>query len=275
MVKKILFLLVFFLSLQANDKELLHQKIKEIVSLDSYEQNKAYIGIVFSPEDNFVKNGRVDIIKIVKTLKDNGLLDLFFDKPTEIELVFKTNGTPLFFVKILEDTLRNIGYYRFVTKSASYNNSEFNWDVGVVSEYATDPIILQKELAKSNCKIVDIKRETPTKWIYTIDISNASMDVKKLNNQEEVSLKRSLSPYWLNISKIRKLHVISRGRNNWYPDISFFDAMLHLVKVIQIDKKTKNLNLKMPKTAKYIKISDIYTMKNIKDRLVLKPSGVR
>ncbi len=66
---------------------------------------------------------RVNSVKVIETLKENGLLDLFFNKPVEIELKFKTNGSALFFVKIIGDTLRNIGYYRFVTKSSSYNET--------------------------------------------------------------------------------------------------------------------------------------------------------
>jgi len=31
----------------------------------------------------------------------------------------------------------------------------------------------------------------------------------------------------------------------------------------------------MPKGSKYIKISDIYTLKNVKDNLILTPSGSR
>jgi hypothetical protein len=41
------------------------------------------------------------------------------------------------------------------------------------------------------------------------------------------------------------------------------------------DKKTRNLLLLMPKDAKYMKISDIYTLKNVKDNLILRPSGSR
>ena len=44
-------------------------------------------------------------------------------------------------------------------------------------------------------------------------------------------------------------------------------------KNIKKDVKTRTLSLIIPEDAKYIKISDIYTLKNVKDNLILKPSG--
>ncbi len=260
---------------QQNYKELVDAKVRTILDERTYKENKAFIDIILSPPQKFVTNERVNSVKVIETLKANGLLKLFFNKPTEIELRFKTNGTPLFFVKIVGDTLRNIGYYRYVTKSSSYNSSEFVWSVSIVSEYAADPMILQKELQKSGCSIVDIERQSPTQWLYTIDMLHARLNVKQLQEGRELRLRRSLFAYWLDVSKIRKLRIVSRGRNNWYPDISFYDSLLHLVKVIQRDKKSYDITLVIPKNAKYIKIADMYTMKNIKSELILKPIGSR
>ena len=278
MVKAALLVAVLFLVSFADSstlQERVLRQVKTILDTESYRQNEAFIKIIFSPAKKFIYNDRVDSVKVVETLKENGLLELFFDKPTKIVLEFKTNGTPLFFVKIVGDTLRNIGYYRFVTDASKYNNSEFTWSVGIVSEYAADPMILQKELQKSGCSIVDIQRETPTKWRYTIDMQNAHLPVKRLEEGVVTTLRRSLTPYWLDVSKIRRLRIVSRGANHWYPDISFYDPLLHLVKTLQRDKRSYDITLSIPKNAKYIKIADIYTMKNIKGSLELHPVGSR
>ena len=259
----------------SSHEERLFQKVRSILDAKSYAQNEAFIKIIFSPAGKFMLNDRVDSVKVVETLKENGLLELFFNKPTKIVLEFKTNGAPLFFVKIFSNTLRNIGYYRFVTNASKYNNSEFTWSVSITSEYAADPMILQKELQKSGCSIVDIKRESPTHWSYTIDMQNAHLPVKKLQERVVVTLRRSLFPYWLDVSQIRRLRVVSRGRNHWYPDVSFYDSHLHLVKVVQRDKRMYDVMFNIPKNAKYIKIADLYTMKNIKDSLELHPVGSR
>lgn len=268
-------LCVFAFATPTNEQDAVLNKVRSILEQKRYKTNEAFIKIIFSPPQKFILQERVDVLKVIETLKQNGLLDLFFDKPTRIALEFQTNGTPLFFVKIVGDILRKIGYYRYVTDASRYNNSEFIWRVAIVSEYAADPTILQEELQKNGCKIVDISRKSPKEWHYVVDMRNARLDVETLQNGFEKQLKRSLYPYWFDVATIRKLRIISIGRNRWYPDISFYDAKLHLVKVIQRDRRMYDVTVRIPKNAKYIKISDIYTMKNIKDKMVLKPSGDR
>lgn len=270
-----LFLLLISLAFSNEFAEdsLLIQKVKTFVSEDSFAKNKDFIKIIFSPEGDYYRQDRVDVVSVVQTLKENGLLNLFFDKPQELKLSFKTNGSPLFFVKVMGDTLRNIGYYRYVTKESNLNNSGFTWVISLNAEYATDPLILQQELNKSGCSIVDIYRIDTNDWEYSIDMSRGYLNVTTLEDSNELKLKRSLYAHWLNVSNIQNLNIKSSIRDRWYPHITYYDKQLHLLKVIKKDLKTRTLSLVIPEDAKYIKISDIYTLKNVKDNLVLKPSG--
>jgi len=255
------------------EDSLLIQKVKTFLSEDSFVKNKDFINLIFSPEENYYRQDRIDVVRLVQTLKENGLLNLFFDKPQELKLSFKTNGSPLFFVKVMGDTLRNIGYYRYVTKESNLNNSGFTWVISLNAEYATDPLILQRELNKSGCSIVDIYRIDTNDWEYSIDMSRGYLNVVMLEDANEFKLKRSLYAHWLNVSDIKTLKIKSSIRDRWYPHITYYDKQLHLLKVIKKDVKTRTLSLIIPEDAKYIKISDIYTLKNVKDNLVLKPSG--
>jgi hypothetical protein len=272
-----LLLIAFTTSVVADtqSKNLLDEKIKELVDAKVYNKNRAYIKTRFAKKSKYYKQDRVNVMRVVSTLKANGLLKLRFKKPQELILSFKTTGHPMFFVKIMGDTLRNIGYYRYVTTSSSLNNEEFTWTIGLTTEYATDPLVLQRELKKSACKIVDVKRVAATEWEYTIDTSRASLNVIKLRRAQEVKLKRSLYAHWLNVSNIKKLAIVSGERNSWYPHVVYYDSSLHILKVIKKDKKTQEVTFSIPKNAKYMKISDIYTMKNMKDDLVLNPMGYR
>ncbi|MDD3506056.1 MAG: hypothetical protein PHX65_05850, partial [Sulfurimonas sp.] len=239
----------------------------------TFAKDRAYIDIIFSPRaDYYNSEGRVDSVKVVQTLKDNGILNLFFKTPREINISFKTQGLPLFFIKIMSDSLRNIGYYRYVTKESSFDESEFIWKISLTSEYAADPLILSQELRKSNCEIVDVVRETESDWSYIIDMKNAKLNVSVLEDSEEFRLKRSLYSYWLDVSKVDDIEIRSSSRNDWYPYIAYYDKSLKLLRVIKIDKKTSKIMLNMRENTHYIKISDIYSLKNIKDDLVLKPT---
>ncbi len=251
----------------------LSMKISSFIDEDVYKKNRAYIDIIFSPKSDYFHGDRVNSVKVIHTLKENGLLNLFFKKPTTLKLDFKTSGSPLFFVKIMGNTLRNIGYYRYVTTESNLNNMEFTWSIGLSSEYATDPVILQNELKKSGCDIIDIEKISATEWTYVIDMRDGHLDVDVLESGKEVKLKRSLYAHWLDVSKITRLEIKSTARNNWYPNISYYDSSLHLLKVISRDTKRTKITLNMPRCASYIKISDIYTLKNIKDALILNPAG--
>lgn len=255
--------------------EILLDKIKTFIEPSVYEQNKAYIDIIFSPKSDYFTNERLDVVKVIHTLKDNGLLNLFFKNPKELTLSFKTSGSPLFFVKIMGDTLRNIGYYRYVTQESNLNNAEFTWVISLTSEYATDPLILQKELQKNGCDIVDLHRNSAFDWTYVIDMRDGHLNLETLEDGIEIKLKKSLYAKWLNVSKIKELNILSSRRNNWYPYIAYYNSSLHLLKVIKKEFKHTKITLEIPKNAYYIKISDLYTLKNIRDALVLTPIGSR
>jgi len=272
MVKALL--LSIFLASFLNAQDLLIEKIRTLINPNTFAKDRAYIDVVFSPrEDFYTKDGRIDSIKVIKTLKDNGILNLFFKKPRDIDISFKTKGEPLFFIKIMGDSLQNIGYYRYVTKESNFNSDEFVWKINLTSEYAADPIILSQELKKSNCEIVDVIRDNETDWTYVIDMQNAKLNISELEGGVEFRLKRSLYAYWLDVSKVQTVQVLSSARNDWYPYIAFYDKSLKLLRVMKIDTKKSNIFLDMKEDTHYIKISDIYSLKNIKDDLVLKPTA--
>jgi hypothetical protein len=72
---------------------------------------------------------------------------------------------------------------------------------------------------------------------------------------------------------VQTVQILSSARNDWYPYIAFYDKSLKLLRVMKIDTKKSNIFLDMKEDTHYIKISDIYTLKNIKDDLVLKPTA--
>lgn len=282
MVKAFLaFLLLFSFSyaleeesddLVVNEDPLTH-KIKSFLDERTFTQNKEFIEIIFDPKSDFYQNDRLDTIKVVQTLKENGLLRLFFDAPKEFKLHFKTSGSPLFFVKIMSDTLRNIGYYRYVTVASHMDSSEFSWSISLKSEYATDPLVLQQELDKNGCNIIDIQRDSMEEWTYTVDMAHGYLNIPELKSKKELRLKRSLYAHWLDVSGIEYLDIRSSSRNQWYPYIAYYDSSLHLLKIIKENAIYREISLEMPKGAKYMKISDVYTLKNVKDELLLLPQG--
>ncbi len=279
MVKHLLLLLLllntaFALKIDSKNEEVT-LKIKSFLNEKTYENNKEFIDVIFEPKSAFFVNERVNSVKVIETLKENGLLELFFNAPRDLKLNFKTSGAPLFFVKIMADTLRSIGYYRYVTTASNLDASEFTWNINLTSEYATDPLILDKELTKRGCKIIDITMNSLSEWTYAIDISNGHLNVEELTANQNVKLKRSRYAHWLDISKIKELTIRSSRKNSWYPSIAYYDNSLHLLKVTKKNNISRKIHLHIPQNSKYIKISDLYTLKNVRDSLNLFPSSAR
>ena len=273
MVKKLLLLCLLIASLRAD--EALYEKVRSLIGESDYAQNRAFIEIIFSPSEAYYTNEHMDVVKVTETLKENGLLNLFFEEPQSLEITFSTNGSPLFFVKLMGETLRSMGYYRYITEESRLDNSAFSWKIRLTTEYATDPSILRNELRKRGCDIVDIKRENGRKWAYEIDMAQARLNLEPLQSGEEVTFSRSLDAHWLNISEVKKVTIWSLKANNWYPYVAYYDSSMRLLKVYKRDRKTWQIIVNPPRDAAYMKLSDMYSLKNIKDGLRVEATGVK
>ena len=256
-------------------KDLLHEKIKDLIGDKAYARHVKFIKILFANREDFYTNDRVDVANVIQMLKDNGLLDLFFKKPKEMHLTFQSSGYPLFFVKIMSDTLQSMGYYRFITDQSKQDESGFFWTIRLTGEYAIDPMLLKDALQKRGCDIVDIDRHSKTDWSYHIDMKNAYLMLEELLPYKEIELKKSLYEHWLNVKSSKSLILWSLKGNNWYPYVSIYDKELHLLKVYKRDRKTKKIKLELPEDTVYVKIADLYSLKNIKGGLRAQTQGVK
>jgi len=256
-------------------EELLDEKIISFIGEESYERNRDYIHINFQKIDDFYIKENINVVKVVETLEENGLLHLFFEEPQQYEMTFHSTGDPLFFVKLMGDTLRDIGYYRYVTKESVNDGSGFEWRISLEAEYVTDPVLLRKELATRGCEIIDIVRHSATDWYYNIDTSKAHLKVDKLKSGQKKKYKRIQYAKWLDVAHIKAISIKSHRANFWYPYIALYDSSLRLLKVIKEDEETSQFSLKLPEETRYISVSDLYTITNIRYGLEFSPSGKR
>jgi len=256
-------------------KELLDEKIISFIGEESFERNRDYIHINFKNVNSFYTKEHINVVKVVETLEENGLLHLFFKEPQQYEMTFHSTGDPLFFVKLMGDTLRDIGYYRYVTKESSSDGSGFEWKISLEAEYVTDPVLLRKELATRGCEIIDIVRNSATDWYYSIDTSKAHLNVDKLVSGKTKKYNRLQYAKWLDVAHIKTISIKSHRANFWYPYIALYDSSLRLLKVIKQDKETKSYTLRLPEETRYISVGDLYTITNIRYGLVFSPSGKR
>lgn len=241
----------------------LFDKVRSLIGEEAFTRNEAFVRIIFAEEARYEKEGRPDVVRVVETLRENGLLTLLFDQPKTLELTFETNGTPQFFTALMNNTLRDMGYYHYLTDSAVMNNAGYVWRITMESEYATDPAALQRELSRRGCSILDLERVSDTQWRYFIDMSGAHLKLAPLEPGKKVTMKRLIYPRWLDVSRASKLTLWSLKGNNWYPYIAFYDDNLRLLKLYKRDKRSWQIIINLPRGCAYVKIADLYSRKNM------------
>ena len=243
----------------------INKEIENILGKGSFTAKKGLISVLFKKRTDFFLCFRVDIHKVLKTLKENDLLDLDFKETKTLQLSFATTGKkPLLFVKTVKDVLNAMGYNHTLTSKALRDESGFLWKVAMRSAAVIDPLLLAKELQKRGAYLTSIKRYTKDNWRYNIDINRAHLKAKKIPFNEKVTLKKPLKPYWIDVAGARSVSIDSKNGNIWHPYIVFYDDELRILDNYTKERKSYNASLKIPRNAKYVKISDLYTLENIK-----------
>jgi len=257
---------LFVLSSILFSNEIVLNKIENIIGKDDYQLHQNLIKILYKDENRYIINGKLKYYNIFYQLKQNGLLKLKFNTPKDITISFKSINSSKNGYKILNDTLHSLGYRYYLTKRLDiFEENSFLWDIKFKTEYMLDPLFLLKELQQKNCKITNVENQASNHWYYEIDFKDAILsEATKIEKNEKVSFKKPLGEYFLMVDDPKQLQVISRKLNNWFPYISFFDKELNLLKTIKKDRIYKGYKTKVPNGTKYIKITDLYNLINIK-----------
>ena len=163
------YFLAFLLVVGAVLADPVDEKIKMLVDKKGYLMHQRLLDVVFKDRAAFyLDNERLDVVKIAQTLKENGLLDIFYKEPREVEVTFETSGAPLFFLKAMTDTLRELGYNFYLPKKVQRGESGFSWTIGYQGDRAIDPVILAKRLEGYGISITDLARNNET-WHYVLE----------------------------------------------------------------------------------------------------------
>ena len=221
--------------------------------------------MLFQKRSNFLRGDRVDILKVLQTLKENNLLQLQFKETKTLQLSFATTDKkPLLFIKTVKDTLNAIGYNHTLTAKAMRDESGFLWKVTLSSAAMIDPLFLAQELQKRGAYLTSVKRYSKDNWRYNIDIYRGHLKAQKLPYNKKVALRKPLKPYWLEISGGRTISIDSKQGNNWHPYVVIYDKNLKILDNYTKERKSYNVSLKIPRDAKYVKIGDLYTLENLR-----------
>lgn len=245
---------------------ILKEKVENIIGTNDYKIHSSLIGLLFKNESLYITNDRINYNKLFKTLQENGLLNLQLNKPSDIEIEFIGINKHFKSYKILNDTMQVLGFRYFFTKSMSVNSQDyFVWNILFKAEYMIDPVMLLNELKEANSLVTNVVNNGNNKWTYEIDFQNAELsNTIKVAKNERISFQKPLRAYMIEVENAQNLQVISISSNHWFPHIVFFDKDLKVLQVIEENKIQKGVRVDMPDDTRYIKITDLYNLINIR-----------
>jgi hypothetical protein len=264
MIKKLI-LISLITTLSFSD--ILEDKVQNLLGQKSYMINKNLIKVLFKKRSYYYKNSdTLNITKIVSKLKNNGLLKLTLAQPTNIDVEFITNSKPLKSMKLINDIFKDLGFYHFYTSKINYDlQTGLVWDIRLKTQSIIDPVMLIKKLNEINCKIEDISIDENNNWQYTINMNYAKINnTIEVINTKELNLTKPMKPYYLTVQDAKNLIIHPKAGDHWYAYVVFYNSNLEILQILKNDKITKSLKVDIPSSTKYIKISDLYHLNNIK-----------
>ncbi|MDA3966769.1 MULTISPECIES: hypothetical protein [Helicobacter] len=261
-----LFFVIFSHIIFANE---VNKAIVSFIGDDNYKINQKFIERIFANEHEFLyPNSKANLQKIAQTLKQNGLLNLSFNSPMELEVAFYVSHNPSAFIGSLYDILQSMGYYYFLVKQSVLEGDRFRFVLSMNTEYAIDPVLLQGKLRDYGYVVSDIERRSISQWIYNINATTFAMpkSIPLIPNvkSSEASLQ---GEYWYNINVGSKISLSANYGVLWYPEVVFYDKDLRILEIFTSQKQTRAIDIDIPKDTKFIKISDTYLPIIIKNGL--------
>lgn len=261
MVKRyFLSLCLIFFSLSADT---LDDVIASFMDSDKYGNSQNLIEYLFSPRADYYKQSEVDTIRVLDTLNNNGLLELFTREPRDVELIFHTDFNPLVSLKVINESLSSMGYSFFLTKKIVKSIDGLTWHIGVSTQNTPNPVNLDKRLQERGCYIENVSKNNDI-WTYKVNTEYAKISALTLPLGIPNDLNKPLSPYIIDVLDAKKVTIRSNNIDFWYPKVTLYDSSLNLLQKIEYDSRRIVLRVDIPEKTKYIKIEDAYTLDNIK-----------
>ncbi|WP_240328662.1 hypothetical protein [Helicobacter suis] len=254
-MRLVLLIIAFYFSLSA---DALDTKIKSLMDHTFYQTNKNFIQRVFSHKEAFYEQGTLQIQKVINALKENGLLPLKFKKPSSLRVRFEAKTPPLLLLKTIRSVLSSMGYAYFPILEVTHNQDDSSATFALTTEYALDPTLLAKLFAKQGFTLLDLKRNSLKDWNYTFQVNTPKLAhaTPIIPVSDGIELKEISGVYWLDMTDSGKL-IIAANDKEWQPQVSFFDAMLHMLNYTATDTPTEKISLDITDKVRFVRVSDV------------------
>ena len=239
---------------------------------DAYKYAENILGKeTYSKYENVIKSSLDENATLKNTLvflKNNGLVNLYFDKIKTIHPTFVfINNNPVFNTKNLYDILKNMGYYSFYPVNI-HKDTNYTVTIEMKSQNHIDPLDLLNAFEKRGCKLTDIEKNSSFK--YVIDCENEKL-LNTIKLKEETQALHNINGiYWIETEDFNKIKISTSKYDFWHPYVVFYDTNLNILNIISTSDLIRKKTFDIPLECKYIKITDSFTKENIKRGIFIK-----
>ncbi len=243
-------------------------RIIALIGPKAFEQNRLILNTVFLQTKRYKKNGIVDMVEVARILERLGLLPTKLEAPETQEVWFFSYNNPALLFRLSEKALQEAYIFKYTITHVQKDEDGVVEAFAFTSASIPDPVRIGTFLRIHGIKVLDIQRQG-NHWRYTLDSTQATLGVPKVTKRMET--KKSESAQWFDISGVSALTIIAKGGDHWFPKIFIYDRFLQPLQQIERPGPVKRLELALPNGSYYIKISDRFTTKNIKNGFVILP----
>ncbi len=272
MVRVLLLSLFLNLALYADS---LDDIVLNIMGEKSYQINQNFVNRLFANKTKFVfaegQDKQVDYYKVIKTLKDNGLLSLSLQKPTEIKIGFKAKTKPIFLTKAVSNVLSAIGYSYFTISKAKYTKGDMFLIFSLVAESGVDPEVVLSEFKKRGIEAIKVVRKSRSDWFYELKVSYSNIvNSTILKHDDRFDLKNISGEYWFSTSSAGMMSILKKDtRIGWSPRIVLYDKDLQILEIVTQNDFAASAEINITDETAFVMVTDLNNPARLKSGITV------
>jgi len=237
----------------------IQDRIKRIVGEDRYYQNRAVIATLFSNPSRYTTNGRIDLQKVVALLERVGILSKRYPTAIEGSLEFVGDQKPYLFLRLCDMALFRGNVFRSHLSSIKRGTQiEAKYSFYGKREPRLSKMIAFFHMVGVN--VTDLVK-VGDGWRFSLSLSSAHMLAKPPHG----ILKVGRNGVWVDVCA--KSEVRLKAGRIWYPSVAIYNEDLTPLDLVENPDGVRSISFTLPNGACYIKISDMFSAKNLKGGL--------
>lgn len=184
-------------------------------------------------------------------------------QPNHLPTQIAFSGEPAVAVKTIQYSFNAIGY-KFEINGLIVHNLEGEFSGTAVGMRAFNIAALSENLQDAGIAVESAGLEGGTLKLR-LNAKNAVWNTPVIGSDEGAELQRTSAAQWFRVQGGQTIRIEPPFVSKWYPDIAVLDASMQVLYSFRSPKAKEELELQLPEGAYYLKVSNIWGMKVLKE----------